>query len=96
MENYFDFEKSIEKLDDKLKSLEENETNNEEIITEYKKKKIKLFEKIYDQLTPWQKVQVARHPNRPHTTDYIKHLFHDFIPLLKWFSISFNLVGESS
>ena len=32
---------------------------------------LKLFERIYNKLTPWQKVQVARHPDRPHTVDYI-------------------------
>ena len=45
MNNYFDFEKPIEEIDSKIKSLEENETKEIGIIEEYQKKKIKLFER---------------------------------------------------
>ena len=81
MNNYFDFESSIEKLDDKIKSLEKSDIKDIETIEKYKKNKIQLFEQLYNQLTPWQKVQVARHPNRPHAADYIKNIFYDFIAL---------------
>jgi acetyl-CoA carboxylase carboxyl transferase subunit alpha len=81
MSYYFDFEKPIEEVDDKIKLLEQNESKEIDTIAKYKKDKIKLFEKIYNQLTPWQRVQVARHPNRPHTADYIKNIFQDFIAL---------------
>ena len=81
MNNYLDFEKSIEEIEDKIKLLEQNESQNTESIEIYHNKKLKLFEKIYTQLTPWQKVQVARHPDRPHTIDYINNIFQDFIPL---------------
>ena len=81
MSYYFDFEKPIEEVDDKIKLLEQNESKEIDIIAKYKKDKIELFEKIYNQLTPWQRVQVARHPNRPHTADYIKNIFQDFIAL---------------
>ena len=81
MNNYFDFESSIEKLDDKIKSLEKSDIKDIETIEKYKENKIQLFEKLYNQLTPWQKVQVARHPNRPHAADYIKNIFYDFIAL---------------
>jgi acetyl-CoA carboxylase carboxyl transferase subunit alpha len=45
------------------------------------KKIDELYLKIYSRLTSWQKVQVARHPNRPHASDYIKSLITEFIPL---------------
>ena len=77
MSYYFDFEKPIEEVDDKIKLLEQNESEEIDTIAEYKKDKIELFEKIYNQLTPWQRVQVARHPNRPHTADYIKNIFQE-------------------
>ncbi|MEK9844768.1 acetyl-CoA carboxylase carboxyltransferase subunit alpha, partial [Thalassospira sp.] len=41
----------------------------------------KLLQSTYGKLTPWQKTQVARHPDRPHFTDYIANLFDDFTPL---------------
>ena len=81
MNNYFDFESSIEKLDDKIKSLEMSDIKDIKTIEKYKENKIQLFEQLYNQLTPWQKVQVARHPNRPHAADYIKNIFYDFIAL---------------
>ena len=46
-----------------------------------KKKIDDICLKIYSELTPWQKVQVARHPKRPHTKDYIENLITDFLPL---------------
>jgi len=81
MNNYFDFEKPIEEIDNKIKFLEQNEIKEIGVIEGYQKKKTKLFETIYNQLTPWQKVQVARHPNRPHSADYIKNIFQDHVPL---------------
>ena len=81
MNNYFDFEKPIEEIDNKIKFLEQNEIKEIGVIEGYQKKKTKLFETIYNQLTPWQKVQVARHPNRPHSADYIKNIFQDYVPL---------------
>ena len=81
MNNYFDFELPIKEIDSKIKLLENNEKDNFEKIEEYQKRKIELFKKIYTKLTPWQKVQVARHPERPHTIDYINNIFQNFIPL---------------
>ena len=40
-----------------------------------------IITKIYSNLNSWQKVQIARHPDRPHTTDYINNIFSNFIPL---------------
>lgn len=81
MNIYFEFEKTIEEIESKIKLLELNEKNEKDKIEEYQKQKNKLFKKIYTKLSPWQKVQVARHPNRPHTADYINNIFENFIPL---------------
>ncbi len=48
-------------------------------IDELRRRVEKLRREIYERLTPWQQVQVARHPDRPHTLDYIERLFTDFI-----------------
>ena len=81
MMNYFDFEKPIEEIENKINLLKQNGSKKNYLIEEHEKQKIKLFEKIYLNLTPWQKVQVARHPSRPHTLDYIHNIFSDFITL---------------
>ena len=80
MNNYFDFEKPIEEIDNKIKFLEQNEIKEIGVIEGYQKKKIKLFETIYTQLTPWQKVQVASPPYRPHSAAYIKNIFRFMLP----------------
>ena len=91
--NYLDFEKPIADLEERMKEID-NLKNLEE-----KKKlesKIKIaYENIYSDLTPWQKVQIARHPGRPHTTDYINNLFSEFIPLAgdKKFSDDQAIIG---
>lgn len=80
-----DFEKPIAELEIKLAELRQISSNGEvNIMTEVKRlqEKIdKLIKKSYENLTAWQKVQVARHPERPHTSDYIATLFTDFTPL---------------
>ena len=82
MIKYFDFEKKIENIDNEIEVLSKNNNdNNIDLINKYNKEKIDLFKKIYGSLSPWQKVQVARHPNRPHTLDYIDNIFSKFILL---------------
>ena len=77
-----DFEKGIDSLDEKIDTLKETDNiNNHNKIKELKKEKINLFKKIYSNLNSWQKVQIARHPERPHTLSYIKNIFSDFIAL---------------
>jgi acetyl-CoA carboxylase carboxyl transferase subunit alpha len=79
-----DFEKSVYELDSKIKELKSLNTGDLSIIEDIKRlenKKKKLLRRIYSELTPWQKVQVARHQERPHTRDYIHALVEDFIPL---------------
>ena len=82
--NYLDFEQPIELIEKKIKELSLNDinsSNNERIKEDLEIKKRDLYKKIYKDLTPWQKVQIARHPNRPHTINYITELFSDFIQL---------------
>lgn len=82
---YLIFEKPIEEIEKKIEDIENNKkydniTKNTEIL---KLKQI-LNEKkkeIYSNLTPWQIVQVARHPNRPHTLDYLNNIFDEYIEL---------------
>ena len=78
MNKYFDFEKSIENLDIRIKELEKDKDNDQKnlsLIEKIKKEKKALLEKIYKSLTSWQKVQIARHVDRPHTLDYINTIF---------------------
>jgi acetyl-CoA carboxylase carboxyl transferase subunit alpha len=79
-----DFEKPIFELDAKINELKNLNTGDLEILDDIKRiknKQKKLLKKIYDNLTPWEKVMVARHPDRPKTSDYIKALIQDFVPL---------------
>ena len=82
MYKYFEFEKPIATIDEKIEKLQKNDSEeNLKKIEEYKIKKKKLFKKIYSNLSAWQKVQIARHPERPHCLDYIDNIFYDFVPL---------------
>ena len=80
---YLDFEDKIEKLSIEKSSLinlvDSKKTKNKIISIDKKTKK--EFEKIYNNLSPWQIVKIARHPLRPKTLDYISNLFDDFIYL---------------
>lgn len=82
MSKYFDFEKEIEKIDIKIFELEKLKNQDNAIkINNFNVEKKKLFKKIYSNLSAWQKVQVARHPQRPHCIDYINNIFQEFIYL---------------
>ena len=80
-ERFLNFEEPIKELAQKLSALRtaavESPSLNEEILNLEKQNKA-LTKKIYSKLDPWQIVQVARHPNRPHTSDYISRIFDDF------------------
>ena len=79
-----DFEKEIVSVKEKLAALEaieEKSTNDKREYTRLSNKLKKLQETVYAELTPLQKAQVARHPNRPHCLDYINALISDFVPL---------------
>lgn len=79
-----DFEKPISELEEKIKELKSLNTGDLSILDDVKRlenKLQKMLKKIYANLTPWQKVQVARHQDRPQSSDYIKQLIDDFVPL---------------
>lgn len=80
--NYLEFEQPIAELEAKINELRlvgsDNELNITEEIQNLKGKSTKLTQKIYANLSPWQISQVARHPLRPYTRDYIEHIFTDF------------------
>jgi acetyl-CoA carboxylase carboxyl transferase subunit alpha len=85
MHNFLDFEKPIAELEGKIEELR-HLTGNDEVniadeVSRLQEKLTKLLQGTYGKLTPWQKTQVARHPDRPHFTDYIANLFEDFTPL---------------
>ena len=79
------FEKPIIELEEKLKELRTfSETQDIDVSTEIQRmdEKIRVMRrKIYSDLTAWQKVQIARHPLRPYTRDYIQHMTADFLEL---------------
>ena len=80
--NYLEFEQPIAELEAKIRELRlvgtDNELNISEEIRNLQDKSTRLTEKIYANLSPWQISQVARHPLRPYTLDYIGHIFTDF------------------
>ena len=80
--NYLEFEQPIAELEVKISELRlvgsDNELNIGSEIQNLKKKSTKLTEKIYSNLSSWQISQVARHPLRPYTLDYLGHIFTDF------------------
>lgn len=80
--NYLDFEQPIADLEVKINELRlvgtDNKLNISDEIHKLQEKNRKLTEKIYSSLSPWQISQVARHPLRPYTLDYINHIFTDF------------------
>ncbi len=84
MRHTLDFEKTISDLQDKISKLKDSgsdKTSLVEVNEQIEEIKVKIDKKlndIYKKLTPWHKLQVARHPERPHFKDYIKTLFQDF------------------
>jgi acetyl-CoA carboxylase carboxyl transferase subunit alpha len=80
--NYLEFEQPIAELEAKISELRlvgsDNDLNITEEIQNLKGKSTKLTEKIYSNLSSWQISQVARHPLRPYTFDYLEHIFTDF------------------
>lgn len=79
------FEEPIVKLREKITELEEytamNDVDLSDEISNLKNRLAKLETDIYESMEPWDRVQVARHPARPTTNDYIQYLFEDFIEL---------------
>ena len=76
-----EFEKPIAEVTEKIEALQLAASDNPELLPQIDKLKLKetaLTKKIYSRLTTWQKVQVARHPSRPHTLDFIERIFDGF------------------
>jgi acetyl-CoA carboxylase carboxyl transferase subunit alpha len=79
--NILDFEKPIAEVVEKIEALQLAAIDNPELlpkIDKLKSEQASLTKKIYSKLSTWQKVQVARHPHRPHTLDFIKRIFDGF------------------
>lgn len=93
-----EFEKPIAEVTEKIEALQLAASDNPELLPQIDKLKLKetaLTKKIYSRLTTWQKVQVARHPNRPHTLDFIERIFDGFEELHgdRQFADDASLVG---
>jgi acetyl-CoA carboxylase carboxyl transferase subunit alpha len=86
MRAYLDFEKPVADLEAKVEELRALSNGGDtasigEELTKLEAKAAKALSELYANLTPWQKTQVARHPQRPHFVDYVKGLIAEFTPL---------------
>ena len=85
MQTYLEFEKPIAELETRVSELRDTanagELDLDAEIGKLEAKSAKLLRDTYAKLTPWQKAQVARHPERPHFKDYVAGLAEDFLPL---------------
>lgn len=85
MISYLDFEKPVAALEERIAQLRSvNALHDVDVASEIARleaKSAELLASTYASLTPWQKTQVARHPQRPHFRDYVAHAFSDFMPL---------------
>ena len=83
--HFLDFERPVADLESKIEELRHLSTNGELNIADgvgrLESTANRLLRQTYSRLTPWQKVQVARHPERPHCLDYIAELITEFVPL---------------
>ena len=96
--NILEFEKPIAEVAEKIEALKLAASDNPELlpqIDKLKSKQVALTKKIYSKLTTWQKVQVARHPARPHTLDFVERIFDEFEELHgdRQFADDASLVG---
>src|ERR1044071_438147 len=86
MLSYLDFEKPIAELETRVAELKETANSSDDIdieaeVSKLEAKASKLLRDTYAKLSPWQKAQVARHPERPHFKDYVAGIADDFLPL---------------
>jgi len=85
MLTYLDFEKPIAELESRIRDMKTLESGDEldiaDEVSRLEAKRDKLLRTTYEKLTPWQKIKVARHPDRPHFSHYIDNLITDFMPL---------------
>ena len=83
---YLDFEKDLAEVQSKIADLESlpDSSNSENIKNEIellKSRNKDILRDLYAEMSPWRKCQVARHPDRPHTTDYINNIISEYTPL---------------
>ena len=81
LKSYLDFEQPIADLEQKILDLKDSDLDEGAIQSEVirlNESIMKTTEKIYSDLSPWQNVQVARHPERPHFKDYIERITEEF------------------
>ena len=97
---YLDFEKPIAELESKVAELEalssdESSVSISDEIEKLQQKAEQALVETYAKLTPWQKTQVARHPDRPHCMDFIERLIDDFTPLAgdRYYSEDAAIIG---
>ncbi|MDH3452267.1 MAG: acetyl-CoA carboxylase carboxyl transferase subunit alpha, partial [Gammaproteobacteria bacterium] len=80
--NFLDFEQPIAELEAKIEELrfvgDDSEININDEVTRLQKKCASLTRSIFAKLTPWQIAQLARHPQRPYTLDYVARIFSEF------------------
>src|SRR3546814_631850 len=85
MPTFLEFEKPIAELEGKIEELrhlsDAGDINIAEEVGRLQAKADRLLRQTYSRLTPWQKTLVARHPERPHFSDYVHALIKDFTPL---------------
>jgi acetyl-CoA carboxylase carboxyl transferase subunit alpha len=86
MRSYLDFEKPVAELEAKVEELRALGASGDSLaiseeISRLEEKATEALKELYADLTPWQKTQVARHPQRPHALEYIGRLITDFVPL---------------
>src|ERR1700685_3880034 len=86
MRSYLDFEKPVAELEAKVEEMRALQASGDAIaigeeINRIEVKADQALKELYSTLTPWQKTQVARHPQRPHCLDYVDQLITDFVPL---------------
>ena len=79
---FLDFEQPIAELETKIEELrfvqDESAVDISDEIDRLAQKSLQLTKDLYARLTPWQVSQIARHPQRPYTLDYLAHIFTDF------------------
>src|SRR5437763_4927450 len=86
MQNYLEFEKPIAELETRVAELRDTAASSDDIdidaeVSKLEAKAGKLLKDTYAKLRPWEKAQVARHPDRPHFKDYLAGIADDFVPL---------------
>jgi acetyl-CoA carboxylase carboxyl transferase subunit alpha len=86
MHAYLDFEAPLAELEGKIAELKaiadpDSSVSISDEVKALEKKAVKSLADLYQSLTPWQKAQVARHPDRPHSADYINALITDYTPM---------------